>query len=197
MSTLPRARPIWRRGIALWLPPALLVVANLVALAVYPLRFAGRTQVTAEEIAQASAELSELRQERLDLEGETQSIDSARLAVNDLYQGRLSTESARLTRVIAEVKDLATRAGLRPTTIAYPSQPIEELGLVSRSFVFGVEGTYTDLRKFINLLELSDTFLVLDQVGLSGSVGAGRLSIQLSLSTLFAADPEPPLPVSS
>ena len=197
MSAPPRHRSIWRRGLVLWLPALLLFLANAVALAVFPLRFAGRTAVSGEEIGEARAELSELRQERLDLEGEALALAGARTAVNDLYQERLSTESARLTRVIAEVKDLATRAGLRPTAISYPSEPIEELGLRERSFVFGVEGTYADLRKLINLLELSDSFLILDQVGLTGAAGAGRLSIRLRLSTLFSASPEPPLPESS
>src|SRR5262249_7156107 len=36
-----------------------------------------------------------------------------------------------------------------------------------RSFVFEVDGTYLDLRKFINLLELSDSFLTLEAVSLS------------------------------
>jgi len=197
VSAPSRHRSIWRRGLALWLPALVFFLANAAALAVYPLRFAGRTEVTAEEIGEAREELSALRQERLDLEGETLAIAGGRTAVNALYRDRLSTESARLTRVIAEVKDLATRAGLQPTTINYPTEPIEELGLRERSFVFGVEGTYGDLRKLINLLELSESFLILDRVELAGTPGAGRLAIQLRLSTLFAASPEPPLPESS
>jgi len=197
VSAPPRHRSIWRRGLALWLPALVFFLANAVALAVYPLRFAGRTEVSADEIVEARDELAELRQERLDLEGEIQAIASSRTSVNILYRERLATESARLTRAIAEVKDLATRAGLRPTSISYPTQAIEELGLRQRWFVFGVDGSYADLRKLINLLELSDSFLVLDEVGLRGSASSGRLSIQLRLSTLFAVRPEPPLPESS
>jgi hypothetical protein len=119
-------------------------------------------------------------------------ITGTRQAVASFYQDRLSTESARLTRIIAEVKELASRAGLSPSQITYPSEPLEDYGLRRRGFVFQVDGTYADLRKLVNLLELSDSFLTLEKVDLSGADG-GRLRIQLRLSTLFAADGSSPL----
>jgi hypothetical protein len=73
-----------------------------------------------------------------------------------------------------------------PQAISYPDETIEDYGLRKRSFQFGVEGTYGDLRKLINLLELSDSFLTLESVQLSGSGTGNRLRIDLSLSTLFA-----------
>ena len=53
-----------------------------------------------------------------------------------------------------------------------------------------MDGTYLELRKFINLLELSDSFLTLEEVTLAGETrGEGpELNIRLSLSTLFASE---------
>ncbi len=182
----------WRRRVGLWLPALLLFLAALAALLAYPLRFAGRAEVTQEEVADARRELTGLEQRRRDVESRLASITTTRQAVDHFYGERLATESARLTAVIAEVKELAARAGLSPQQINYPSEPFEELGLRRRGFVFQVVGSYADLRTFINLLELSDSFLVLERVGLSGAE-AGQLSIQLRLSTLFAVDGSPPL----
>ena len=67
----------------------------------------------------------------------------------------------------AEVKDLAKRAGLAPRSITYPEEQIQQYGLIKRSFIFSVEGTYADLRTFINLLELSDSFLTLEDASLA------------------------------
>ena len=184
---------IWRRKLRLWLPAVLFLAANVVALVVYPLRFAGRAQVTADELEAARAELAALSERRLDLEGEVQTIGRTRVAVADLYGSRFSTESLRLTRVIAEVKELASLSGLAPSAVSYPQEPLEEYGLRRRSFVFRVQGSYPDLRKFVNLLEISDSFLTLEQVGLSSADGRGTLSIQVRISTLFATGDQPPL----
>jgi Tfp pilus assembly protein PilO len=183
---------IWRRGLLLWLPALLFFVANLVALGVYQARFAGRTEVSEEELAAAQQELEVLGERRQQIEQRLVGIDTTRQQVEDFYSERLAPESVRLTRVIAEVKDLASRSGLQPRSISYPQQVIEDYGLRQRSLVFRVEGSYADLRKLVNLLEISESFLTLEQVSLSGRGGAG-LSIQLRVSTLFAIDGQDPL----
>lgn len=195
MSTAAAGSSLWRRRLGLWLPALLFFLANLVALVVYPLRFASRVEVTAEELEERRSVLAELDDRRRDLEAEQQAIERTRLAVDELYGERLATESQRLTRIIAEVKDLAARSGLTPPSVAYPTEQLEEYGLRRRGFVFAVEGTYPDLRKFVNLLELSDTFLTLEEVGLTE--GSGRLRIQLRISTLFATDEGVPRRVRS
>jgi type IV pilus assembly protein PilO len=187
---------LWRRRRALWLPALLFFLVNLVAIVVYPLRFAGRMEVTAEELDQERAVLAELVEQRRDLEAQRQGIASTRLAVDELYSERLATERERLTRIIAEVKDLAARSGLTPPSVAYPTEPLEAYGLRRRAFVFSVQGTYPDLRKFINLLELSETFLTLEEVTLAESSG-GALAIQLRVSTLFSTEEGVPARVRS
>lgn len=184
MSTAPPSSSLWRRRLGLWLPALLFLVVNLVALVVYPLRFAARVEVTAEEVEEQRAVLDELVDQRQDLEAQQQAIERTRLAVDEMYGERLATESERLTRIIAEVKDLAARSGLTPPAVSYPTDELEDYGLRRRGFVFSVEGTYADLRTFVNLLELSDTFLTLEEVTLTE--GSGRLRIQLRISTLFA-----------
>lgn len=190
MSTAPASSSIWRRRVGLWLPALVFLLVNLVALVVYPLRFAARVEVTAEEIEEQRAVLTELVDRRQDLEAQQQAIERTRLAIDEMYGERLATESERLTRIIAEVKDLASRSGLTPPAVSYPTEQLEEYGLRRRGFVFSVEGTYPDLRKFVNLLELSNTFLTLEEVGLTE--GSGRLRIQLRISTLFATRDGPP-----
>ena len=63
-----------------------------------------------------------------------------------------------------------------------------------RSVSFSVDGDYAGLRRFINFLELSDLFLTLEEVSLSGRTGESNvLRISLRVSTLFlAGSPEPP-----
>lgn len=188
---MSRLHGIWRRRLGLWLPALVFFLLNLLALVVFQVRFAGRSEVTAEELSTARQELTVLRAERQRVEAKLSRVREARSALRDMYGERLASEEKRLTRIIAEVKDLASRSGMAPRSISYPRQPIEDYGLRQRSFVFSVEGTYSDLRKFIHLLELSDSFLTLEEVSLSGDAGGQRLSIQLRLSTLFSLDRTP------
>ncbi len=94
----------------------------------------------------------------------------------------------RLTRILAEVRELATRSGLEPTNVNYGKEELEDHGLLRRSIEFSVEGTYLEFRRFVNLLELSDSFLVLERVGLrGGEEGGPELRIALGVSTLFTS----------
>jgi hypothetical protein len=154
-------------------------------------------------------QLKPLEQQRTVLERRLQRARAAETAVQRLYADRFSTRSERLTRVMKEVRTLARQAGLNPKSISYPQQDIEDYGLVKRSFVFQVGGTYAELRQFLNLLELTDSFLTLEAVTLSEESGdeGPELQMNLTLSTLFARETEdgplpaipamPPVPAAS
>jgi Tfp pilus assembly protein PilO len=114
-----------------------------------------------------------------------------------LYGGPLAPQRERLTRMIAEVKQLAARAGMRPDAISYPIEEIKDYSLVKKSLVFNVGGTYTGLRQLINFLELSSSFLTLEQVSLGEASPDGGLAIRLQISTLFADEKPRPAKTSA
>lgn len=183
---------LWRGRLRAWLPALIFFVVAASALGVYRLRFAGEAEVSEQSVERARRALAELTEDRERLATDIERIRANREMLETFYGDRLATESERLTRLIAEVKELARRSGLVPLVIQYPDQPIEDFGLRRRAFVFGVEGTYADLRELLNLLEISESFLTLEEVSLvEGSGGSGRLRISLRLSTLFAAEDAP------
>ena len=108
-----------------------------------------------------------------------------RSRLETLYTERFATERARFTEMVRELKGLAQSVGLEPSAISYPEEQLEEFGLVRRSFVFGVNGSYDALRNLLNLIELSQSFLVIEQIDVSDA--SQGLSVQLRLSTLFRA----------
>jgi hypothetical protein len=177
----------WRWRLGAWLPAALAVALGAGLFATYQARFAGRAEVTERALAERRSELADLAAERRLREERLAAVARTHADLADFYETRLATESRRLTRMIAEVKDLARRSGLVPQSINYPQESLEDFGLRRRSFQFTVEGTYPDLRKLVNLLELSPSFLTLEGVRLSGGGRGAQLAIDLALSTLFAA----------
>jgi Type II secretion system (T2SS), protein M subtype b len=91
----------------------------------------------------------------------------------------------------SEVRSLARKAGLEPRAFSYPEEDIDDYGLIKRSSIFSVEGTYPELRQFLYLLEASRSFLTVEEINLAGASGGGpELRIDIAISTLFARDAE-------
>lgn len=181
---------VWRLRAWVWVPALLFFLANAVAFSVYRFGYAGQVKSLEADIGEVQKQLQPLSLRRKELERRLQRASGAEAAVRELYDERFSTRSQRMTAVMAEVKSLARRAGLNPRSISYPEVAIEDYGLVKRSFVFPVEGTYIELRQFLNLLELSDSFLTLEAVtlGEAGGDQGPELRMNLTISTLFSRE---------
>jgi Tfp pilus assembly protein PilO len=181
---------IWRQRLWIWVPALVFFLANAGAFAVYKLGYAGRVESLQETLDGQSRTLKDLAAQQKNVEAMLARVRTNEQQVEQLFSDRLSARSRRLTGITAEVKELAQRSGLVPRTLSYPEEEIEEFGLIKRSFVFSVEGTYVELRRLINLLEVSRSFLSLDEVTVSGTSEGPELRIDLELSTLFARDAE-------
>ena len=179
---------IWRQRLWVWVPALVFFLANAGAFAVYKLGYAGRVESLQETLDDQQRQLQQSAAQQRSTQAMLDRVRINEQQVEHLYAERLSTRSRRLTGITSEVKELAQKSGLVPRAFTYPEVDIEEFGLVKRSFVFSVEGTYVELRKFINLLEVSPSFLSLDEVSLVGSNQGAELRIDLSLSTLFAKE---------
>ncbi len=180
----------WRRNLWLWLLPASFCALTLLGFAFYRFAFAGKVE-RLEGQYQATIERRDgLREEREIVTAFLERVDLHQGETGGLYSEYFQTESQRFTRVIQEVKTLAEQSGLKPSSLSYPRTDFASYELLQRNINFAVEGTYDQLRTFINFLELTDHFIVLNSVTLGGASGNGRgnppLGINLVLSTIFA-----------
>lgn len=180
---------LWRRRLWIWVPPAVALAAATVYLVSLErgVRSQGsalttRLETARREHGQASAALEKL--ERLDVSARTAREQMARL-----MEEKFATESGRFTSLVREIKQLAEHAGLDPKEIGYPEEAYADLGLVRRSFIFSVEGSYVNLRAFLYLLELSPSYVTVDSIEVRELTGARGLGVALRLSTFFAAPP--------
>ncbi|MCH7666626.1 MAG: hypothetical protein IH936_11940 [Acidobacteria bacterium] len=179
----------WSRNLKLWLPSAVFLFLTVVFLGVFALEFADEAQVARTRLARRTEELDVIRAQRKHAQGIVEKVRASEEGLADFYGRRLSTEREALTRILAEIKDLCRRAGIPPTSLAYERQVLEGQDVSRRTITFSVDGTYAQLRQLINFIELSDSFLILDEVALRGNDVEGTpLRISLSLSTLFTAN---------
>lgn len=180
----------WKKEFKLWLPALALLGVNLLAFGVYRVFLSDNVEARARRVERARADFARVADQSQRAEELATRAARNQRRLERVYKNRFQTEEQRITKVIAEVKSLAQRAGLDPPRINYPDEAIESYGLLKRSIVFGVEGTYSSLRRFINFLELTDSFITLEELRPSEKYDAqsSRLSINLRVSTLFVAD---------
>ena len=190
---------IWREKRTLLIVLALLLVANAVFFLTYRVQYENRLQDLEARVDQSEQQLAQAHRVRVDAEQQVASYRKVQNDLQTLYNERWSTEGQRLTALINEVKRLAVASQLTPK--AYNFSKTEQqaagssgtasarrgsIGTTAVTITFSVQGTYQQLRRMINLLELSDQFVIIDSLGLgAGGATDATLTMNLRLKTLF------------
>ncbi len=86
--------------------------------------------------------------------------------------------------VVADLNGVAHKAGLRASNIDFKERPLESRGVTEVTISATVDGDYSALVRFINGLERSANFYLLDNLSLASST-AGRIKLNLQLRTYF------------
>lgn len=189
---------IWRRRSWIWWVPLLFVLANVGALLFYRSAYAGKLDVLADRFEDQAEVLDAFRIERSKLEGFLGQVESQKAGTRTLFRDHFATQEERFTEMLREIRTLARRAGLDPSSFAYDAADVKGMDLQRFSVNFSVKGTYDQLRTFINFLELTDQFLALERISLGGGVGDRdvQLDISVEVSTFFADHGAPELMVT-
>ncbi|HUP62161.1 MAG TPA: hypothetical protein VNA69_17270 [Thermoanaerobaculia bacterium] len=186
---------IWRERRVLLIVLGVLLAANTIFFFTYRVRYQGRLDAMNQDLMQAETRLRKARTARLTAEARYQSYRRIERDVKLIFDEHWSTKSERLTAMIAEVKRLAVASSLIPASYRFTQSVAQvatidsrrrnqQIGATEVGIAFGVEGTYEQVRRLINLLELSRQFVIIDQIGLSQREGQ-TLTLSLHLKTLF------------
>ena len=102
------------------------------------------------------------------------------------YEEVLSTKRQRMTPVQKEVRSIASRFNITADSISYARDILERDQIVKFSAVMPLNGSYENLRAFINAVENSENFLIVEAVTLADSKEGGViLSLSIAMSTYF------------
>ena len=183
---------IWREKRVLLSILGALLLANTAFFFTYRVQYERRLEDLSARLEQAETRLQHARNNRVSAE---QQIVAYRKVISDLqtlYNQKWATEAERFTALIVEIKKLTAASDLIPQAINF-SESVDNAkagGAVGTSTVhitFSVKGTYQQVRRLINLIELSDQFVIIDAVGLGG--GDQILTLNLRLKTIFKSTP--------
>jgi len=185
---------IWREKRVLLIVLGLLLLANTIFFFTYRVQYVSRLQDLDARQSQTEAQLEQARNARITAEQQLAAYKKVQADLQVLYNERWSTPMQRLTALIDEVKRLAAASHLQPPAYAFSSGESKQastaqnskgsIGTTTVGIAFNVQGTYEQVRRLINLLELSRQFIIIDQVTLAAAQDQ-NLTLNLQLKTLF------------
>jgi hypothetical protein len=192
---------IWREKRVLLIVLGLLLLANTLFFFTYRVQYVSRLQDLDARQEQSAAQLDQARNARVIAEQQLAAYKKVQTDLQVLYNDRWSTPMLRLTMLIDEVKKLAAASHLQPPSYAFTtaeSKPVVgpnsvtpstkgSIGTTTVGIAFTVQGTYEQVRRLINLLELSDQFVIIDGISLAttGTATDKVLTLNIRLKTLF------------
>jgi F0F1-type ATP synthase membrane subunit b/b' len=187
---------IWRENRLLLAILAVLLAANAVFFFTYRVQYESRLRALDEKLQNTEDQLQRARNKRMSAEQQVASYKQVQTDLQMLYDNRWATEAQRLTALIYEVKRLAAITELNPNAMNFSRTQDREVqrnrGVGTNTVVitFTVHGSYQQVRRLINLLELSNQFVIIDGINLaSGGTADSNLTLNLRLKTVFREPP--------
>ncbi len=191
---------IWREKRILLAILGLLLLGNIVFFLTYRVQYQSRLDEMDERLAQAQGQLDKTKRQRADAEMAVAAYRKIERDVQLVYDETWSTQPKRLTAMIAEVKRLAIASNAVPRALSFgksnavdkssSTRRLDAVGAREVSISFSVQATYEQVRRMINLLELSNQFVIIDQISLS-EADPTKLTLTLRIKTLFRDEPAP------
>jgi hypothetical protein len=185
---------IWRERRFLLGTLGAILLLNVIFFFTYRLRFEERVNDLDRRYEQSQSQLLEARNDRLNAERTVRELEAIEKNVSFVYTSLWARPSERLGPLMLEIRHLATRSGVAgPTNISYQEQRQQksDRDLLMMTISFNVEGNYESMRRLLNLIELSDQFVIIESVGLTGGGSeANFLRLNITLRTVFREQPE-------
>ena len=167
-----------------------LLVLNVVA-AGFAFHLFGRSaEELAAELDSTQASLLQKRAMLIRTRQISKKVDKARVEGDQFLGSYMTPRRTTFSTITAELQKTAESAGMnwREATIA-PLEPIkgtEDLTLMTVTISF--DGTYESLRKFLNLLDRSPRFLIIDTLQAAPQANAKGLTLTLKLNAFIRDD---------
>jgi type IV pilus assembly protein PilO len=168
--------------VALRLIIGLLLAANLVAVWAVMRPPGGSAEQLEEQIAQVSAEIQQRRTTVERLKQRLEQVEKARAASEAFLNTYFLNRRMAYSTIVAELMRAAKESGIRPKEHAIQSEAIEGSDNLSMmTITANYEGTYRDLLEFVNRIDRSPKFLIIEQLVAAPQQSGGLLSVSVKL----------------
>jgi type IV pilus assembly protein PilO len=162
---------------------AVLLILNLVLAVRLFLAWSTLRTASADQLQQQQTAYRALQLEMTPLRGLPQKVALSRTQADEFYGARFP---GAYSTISSTINDLATKNNVRLTNLAYTPAPAI-VGLAEVRMDASLSGEYAPLMHFINGLERSKTFFLINGLTLTGQQG-GLVNLRLKLNTYLHAN---------
>jgi type IV pilus assembly protein PilO len=111
-------------------------------------------------------------------------VEQGRTATDEFMLSHFMTRRTASSTIVSEIIRVAKESGMRAKEHAFAFDPIEGTEDLTIMTVTGsYEGTYGDLLQFINRLDKSPRFLIVDTLTATPVQGSGNLTVSIKMNT--------------
>jgi type IV pilus assembly protein PilO len=165
---------------------AILAVANLVALILIYKPFGGSVNDLENQLRGLQATVRAEQGQLKHLRALANKVAGARGVqerfIHTYFMDRRTTSST----ILSEIDSSAHQAGLKPRELTFIIEPVEGSDTISMMTVTGnFEGSYADLVQFVNLVDRSQRFLIIDTLQAAPLQTAGVLAARVRMNTFI------------
>ncbi len=185
---------IWREKRVWLIVLGLMLAADVFVFVTYRVQFQKRIEDVDARRVQAEARLAKEHAMRLAAEDAYTHDRKVQADLDTLYNSRWATQTERLTPWINEIKRMATASQLIPRVLSFAhvdekdaaaTTKLKGIGTTTATISYSVQGNYQQVRRLINLLELSDQFVIIDSLTVAVAGDPNLLTLTLRLKTVF------------
>src|SRR5579862_4549196 len=144
----------------------------------------GSPHVQATDLNRLGMMVKQYRADNTRLERFKTELPSDEKQWDEFFTTHFHPAGAGYSAISEDLGDLSRTAGLHSDTISFHQHAPDARGLMEVDISTAVEGDYDSLIQFLDKLEHSDNFYVLDSLALASST-VGKLRLNLQLRTYF------------
>ncbi len=168
---------------------AVLCVANLVALYFVIWPIGGSPEQLQEQVLDLSAQIKQRQGALARTKTLAAKIQDGRAQGDDFLDDYFLPRRAAYSTVLDQLTKDATDSHLKAKETAWGTQPIEGSDTLSLMQISaGYECTYQDLIHFINLLDKSESLVIIETLNATPQQGSNLLNVVLKLDTFVRED---------
>jgi Tfp pilus assembly protein PilO len=163
-----------------------LLAANLVAAVIAFKPFGGSAEDLRRQQAALSAQLLQLQNRLANSKELVSKIQNARTEEDKFAIQYFTDPSATGAMILTELNQAAHEAGIKPGTWTFNVEQLEGSDTIEELTTnMGFEGTYANFAKFINLLDKSPHFMIIEnmQAAAPQQQGGQALNVTLKIDT--------------
>jgi type IV pilus assembly protein PilO len=170
-----------------------LLAANLVA-AIFAFKpFGGSAADLVRQEDALQSQLQQLQAHNTRAKALVEKVEHARTDGDQFLETYVNDRRTTMSAIEAELNRMAAEAGIKRREAAQVLDPIEgsdTLGMMT--ITAGFEGNYASLTKFVNLIDKSPRFLIIENMVTAPQQGGQNLNVSLKLDAFIKEEPGSP-----